>query len=232
MSFRNTKTPAMSGKKAKWQVPRRVDKCVGCPKYYLEGEIKERFIKLFPKHSNRRLMEWFGISFSTLQRFKKDLGLEKDMTAIRKELAKDVVKICRKNGYYDSLKGKRPSEACLAAARKMRAEGFNPLRELKEKSPKKFRNVIAKNADKRRALIHKEKLRMKYGLERLTKLRLSEYPMKRAAASQKWAMIHKRNYFAVEGEPRMIAYDCSTQRSERMEATARKHGLEIVKGED
>ena len=54
MSFRNTKTPAMSGKKAKWQVPRRVDKCVGCPKYYLEGEIKERFIKLFPKHSNRR----------------------------------------------------------------------------------------------------------------------------------------------------------------------------------
>ena len=30
----------------------------------------------------------------------------------------------------------------------------------------------------------------------------------------------------------MIAYDCSTQRSERMEATARKHGLEIVKGED
>ena len=46
MSFRNTKTPAMSGKKAKWQVPRRVDKCVGCPKYYLEGEIKERFTLL------------------------------------------------------------------------------------------------------------------------------------------------------------------------------------------
>ena len=74
MSFRNTKTPTMSGKEAKWQVPRKIVKGTGCPKYYLEGEIKERFIKLFPKHSNRRLMEWFGISFSTLQRFKKDLG--------------------------------------------------------------------------------------------------------------------------------------------------------------
>ena len=49
MSFRNTKTPAMSGKKAKWQVPRRVDKCVGCPKYYLEGGDKGEVYKTLPE---------------------------------------------------------------------------------------------------------------------------------------------------------------------------------------
>ena len=66
--------------------------------YYLEGDLKERFCKLFPKHTNRRLMQWFGISFSTLQRFKREFGLEKDMKAICKEHAKDVKKICEKKG--------------------------------------------------------------------------------------------------------------------------------------
>lgn len=45
-------------------------------------------------------------------------------------------------------------------------------------------------------------------------------------------MIHKRNYFAVPGHTWWIAYDSETDRSERSEATARKHGFEIIEGED
>ena len=117
MSFRNTKTPLKPTTAAKWQVPMRPNAKSGAKEYYLEGELKERFCKLFPKNSNRRMMTWFGISFSTMQRFKCEFGLEKDMQAVRKQQAKDIKKICERNGYYASIRGKAPSEACMEAAR-------------------------------------------------------------------------------------------------------------------
>ena len=95
MSFRKTKTPNKPTTPAKWQIPTRPKYKAGKDEYYLEGELKERFCKLFPKNSNRRMMTWFGIGFSTLQRFKRELGLKKDMKAIRKQQAKDVKKICQ-----------------------------------------------------------------------------------------------------------------------------------------
>ena len=82
MSFRNTKTPLKPTKEAKWQVPMRPHPGMGMKEYYLKGELKERFCKLFPKNSNHRMMTWFGIGFSTLQRFKREFGLEKDMKSI------------------------------------------------------------------------------------------------------------------------------------------------------
>ena len=113
MSFRNTKTPLKPITAAKWQVPMRPNPINGVKEYYLEGELKERFCKLFPKNTNRRMMTWFGISFSTLQRFKREFGLEKDMKSIIRQQAKDTKRICEKNGYYASIRGKAPSEACL-----------------------------------------------------------------------------------------------------------------------
>ena len=62
MSFRDTKTPKKPKGRAKWQVPQRpCPKAGGKLEYYLEGELKEKFCKLFPKNSNRRMMQWFGI---------------------------------------------------------------------------------------------------------------------------------------------------------------------------
>ena len=98
MSYNNSKTPIKPTCEAKWQVPMRPSANGKSMQYCLEGELKERLCKLFPKHTNRRLMQWFGISFSTLQRFKREFGLEKDMKAICKEHARDVKKICQKNG--------------------------------------------------------------------------------------------------------------------------------------
>lgn len=110
--------------------------------YYLEGELKEKFCKLFPIHSNRRLCTWFGLSFATLQRFRREFGLEKNMKAICKEHGRDIKKICEKNGYYESLRGRRPSEACLEATRKLRAEGFHPFKQLRKNNPRKYRKVM------------------------------------------------------------------------------------------
>ena len=233
MSFLNTKTPLKPTTVAKWQVPMRPNPINGVKEYYLEGELKERFCKLFPMNSNRRMMAWFGISFSTMQRFKREFGLEKDMQAVRKQQAKDIKKICEKNGYYASIRGKKPSEACLEATRKLRASGFQPLKQLKANNPRKYKRMLRKMSEQRKELWRKERMRMVYGLERRTKLRLPLNSLTHAASACKYMMIRECNYFAdPDGDSHIICYDSQTRRSEKREATAIRHGFTIVEGED
>ena len=233
MRFRNTKTPLKPTKEAKWQVPMRPSQKNGVSAYYLEGELKERFCKLFPKNSNRRMMTWFGIGFSTLQRFKRECGLEKDMQAVRKQQAKDIKKICERNGYYDSLRGKAPSEACLEATRQLRAAGFHPIKQLKANNPRKYKRMLRKKSEQRKELWRKERLRAFYGLDRQTNLYIPSSPLSHRAAAQKYAMIKACNYFADPlGDPHIICYDCETQRSARRETTAAKHGLKVVEADE
>ena len=233
MSFRNTKTPLKPTAAAKWQVPMRPNAQSGVKEYYLEGELKERFCKLFPKNSNRRMMTWFGISFSTVQRFKREFGLEKDMKAIRKQQAKDIKKICERNGYYASIRGKAPSEACMEATRQLRAAGFHPMKQLKANNPRKYKRLMRKKSEQRKELWRKERLRQKYDLDRQTNLRIPSSPLSHSASSHKHAMIKCCNYFADPlGDPHIICYDSETQRSARRESTAAKHGLKVVKADD
>lgn len=233
MSFRNTKTPLKPTTAAKWQVPMRPNAKSGAKEYYLEGELKERFCKLFPKNSNRRMMTWFGISFSTLQRFKREFGLEKDMQAVRKQQAKDTKKICERNGYYDSLRGKTPSEACMEAARRLRAAGFHPIKQLKANNPRKYKRLMRKRSEQRKELWRKERLRQKYDLDRQTNLRIPSSPLSHSASSHKHAMIKRCNYFADPlGDSHIICYDSETQRSARREATAAKYGLKVVEADE
>ena len=233
MSFRNTKTPLKPTTAAKWQVPMRPNAKSGMKEYYLEGELKERFCKLFPKNSNRRMMAWFGLSFSTLQRFKREFGLEKDMQAVRKQQAKDIKKICERNGYYASIRGKAPSEACLEATRQLRASGFHPMKQIKATNPRKYKRLMRKKSEQRKELYRKEQLRAFYGLERQTNLRIPSSPLSHSASSHKHAMIKSCNYFADPlGDPHIICYDSETQRSARREATAAKYGLKIVEADE
>lgn len=233
MSFGNTKTPCKPTGEAKYQIPMRATpESNGVKTYVLEGELKKKFIKLFPKNSNRRMMEWFGISFSTVQRFKNELGLKKDMKAIRRQQIMDVKKTCEENGYYDSLRGKPVSEACQEGRRRLFESGLCPLKALKKKNPRRYKAFLLRSSEAHKEVWRKERLREEYGLERKTKLNLSQRPMKSAAASFKNMMTHRLNYFSVPGHPWWIAYDSETNRSERSEATARKHGFEIIEGED
>lgn len=233
MSFRNTKTHSKPTTAAKWQVPMRPNAKSGAKEYYLEGELKERFCKLFPKNSNRRMMTWFGIGFSTLQRFKRELGLEKDMKAIRKQQAKDTKRICERNGYYASLRGKSPSDACIEARHRLRASGFHPLKQLKATNPRKYKRLMRKKSEQRKELWRKERLRAFYGLERQTNLRIPTNPMSRRATAHKYAMIKCCNYFADPlVDPHIICYDSETQRSARREATAAKYGFKVVEADE
>ena len=233
MSFRNTKSPLKPTTASKWQVPMRPNAKSGMKEYYIEGELKERFCKLFPKNSNRRMMTWFGIGFSTLQRFKREFGLEKDMKSIIRQQAKDTKRICERNGYYASIRGKAPSEACLEAARRLRAAGFHPIKQLKANNPRKYKRLLRKKSEQRKELWRKERLRAFYGLDRQTSLHIPSSPLSHRAAAQKYAMIKACNYFADPlGDPHIICYDSETQRSARREATAAKHGLKVVEADE
>ena len=233
MSFRNTKTPSKPTTAAKWQVPMRPNPTSGVKEYYLEGELMERFCKLFPKNSNRRMMAWFGISFSTLQRFKREFGLEKDMQAVRKQQAKDIKRICERNGYYDFLRGKKPSEASIEATRQLRASGFHPLKQLKATNLRKYKRLMSKRSEQHKELWRKEQLRAFYELERQTNLRIPADPMTRRAIAHKYAMIKACNYFADPlGVPHGMCYDSETQRSAKREATAAKYGLKVVEADE
>ena len=229
MSYSGTKTPAKPTGVAKWQVPKRRNKN-GQPAYVLEGELRELFIENFPIHSNRRIMQWFGLSHSTTQRFARGLGLKKDMTRIRKELVRDIKRTCEKNGYYDSLRGKSLPENALIGLRKLYEGGFSAISRLKEKSPRKYKKYREKMSESHKDMWRKERLRAKYGLERKTKLNIPFHPMTHKQSSCKHYMIKKYDYFADPDDRHAVCYDSQTRRSERSERTAIRHGLRIVEG--
>lgn len=199
-------------------------------KYVLDAEQEAAFRKLYPRTFNDKMCDLFGITVSTLHRIARGLGLKKDMKAIRHKQAMQIKKTCEKNGYYDSLRGRRPSEACIEASRRKRAEGFHPLKQMKEQHPRKYRALMAKRSRERKELYRKEELRQRYGLTRHTKLRLRvTTPRMRA---QKHLMIKKHNYFADPEDPTVVCYDKETDRSPQMEATAKRHGLKVVEGDE
>ena len=176
MSFRNTKTPRMAEieGKARYQVPSRLVR--GVKTYYLTPELEQHFRRLFPVTMNRDLMRLFGISFSTMERFKRNLGLTKNMRTIRHKHAQQVKRICEENGYYDSLRGKAPSEACQEAARLKRESGFHPMKALKQKNPRKYRSILEKRSEARKELMHKERLRVDWELTKQTNLHIPYDP--------------------------------------------------------
>lgn len=170
MSFRNTHTPTRSEIKgnSRYQCP--MHKVRGIDAYYLTPELKAHFIRLYPVTMNRDMMRMFGISFSTVQRFKRSLGLEKKMRTIRRKHAKMIKRICEKSGYYDSIRGIAPSEACKEASKKLRETGWNPLKGMRHKNNRKYHRLMQARSEKRKELIRKERLRIDWGLEAKTKI--------------------------------------------------------------
>jgi len=169
MSFRNTKTPTrgdITGP-AIHQVPTRVVN--GKKSFYLDDVTKAHFIRLYPNTMNRDMMRMFGISFTTLQRFKRELGLFKNMKTIRHKQAQLVKKICEENGYYESMRGHAPTRQCYIAASAKRETGWHPLDEVKKNS-NRYRNMMRRWSEKRKELERRERIRVNNGIDQLTNL--------------------------------------------------------------
>ena len=176
MSFRNTKTPTKAEivGKPRYQVPTRLVR--GVKTYYLTPELEAHFVRLYPITLNRDMMRLFGLSFVTMQRFKRHLGLTKNKKVIIRKQAEVCKKVCEENGWYDSLRGKAPSEACQEAARRKRESGFNPWLTLKKQNRRKYNRLMVKRSEQRKELMRKERIRVDWGMEQNTNLHIPYDP--------------------------------------------------------
>ena len=89
--------------------------------FVLTDEQEAWFRKWFPEVENSIIAEASGMSLSALHKFARQYGLtksEKGFKAIKRRQAAHVKKLCEANGYYDSMRGKRPSDAAVEATKK------------------------------------------------------------------------------------------------------------------
>lgn len=236
MAFRNTKTPTMNELregKQKYTVPKRRSKA-GPMEFYLPDEMVEQFKKDLTNEMNRTVMEWYGISFSTLQRFKRELGVVKDMAKVRHKQAMLTKRICEKNGYYDSLRGNSPSEATIEGIkRKWREDGKHPLQRIKEKNPVRYKRIMKKRSQHRKELFATERRRYELTLMPLTNIPTHLYSCHYTKSQTcKRNSAKKRGYILGSidpdlGERMMLYYTDKTQRAEIFERNCVKEGFEI-----
>lgn len=229
MAFNNTSSPLKPTKPPKYIVPMRISPTARLPEYYLTPELEKEFSRLYPITMNPRLMELFGLSHTTLHRFARELGLKKDMNVIHRKHAQQVKNICEKNGYYDSIRGKSPSEATLEGIRRKHAEGFCPLRTLKEKHPRKYKKYLQARSEQRKALMAKERKLLDYGLTPHTNLHIVQQAYTRSQSMHR-VKAKKRGY--ILGDPSewnnerfTIYYDSNTKRTPTFERNCNKNGF-------
>lgn len=85
----------------------------------------------------------------------------------------------------------------------------------------------------RKDIWRKERLRIKYGIERHTSYRIPLKNLTHVAHNHKSMMIRQCNYFADPlGDPYVVCYDSQTRRSARREATAVRHGQKVVEANE
>ena len=213
--------------------------CQHIRSYVLTPEQEAWFRRWFPEVENARLMEASGMTCSTLHRFAREFGLtksERGIRGIKRRQAAHIKRLCEKNGWYDSLRGKPVSEACRRATAQMWQEirdgkREHPARIMKRRNPRKYRKWMQRKSEARKETIRKETRRVIYGLARQTRLKcvvLCKYT-KRQVSHRYNAL--KRGYIIMEdcseqgGERYNIYYDKETERAPIFEKNLLKDGF-------
>lgn len=217
------------------------DGCQHVKAWVLTDEQREWFCRWFPEEENSRLMKASGMNHSTLHRFARELGLTKSpkgIKRIRKRQAAHIKRVCERNGYYDSMRGRQPSEACLKATVQMwqdirEGKREHPARIMKRENPRKYRKWMENRSKERKETIRKEMRRVLYGMERKTRLKcivMCKYT-RRQVSHRHNAL--KRGYIIMEdcseqgGERYNIYYDNETKRSPIFEKNLLKDGFQL-----
>ena len=211
-------------------------------KYVMTDEQKEWLCKWFPEVENTKLMEVSGMRHSTLHRFARELGLTKSVKGLH-GIMKRHAKLCKKineaNGYYASLRGKQPSEACRKATVQMwqdirDGKREHPAHVMKRTNPRKYRKWMQRKSEERKETIRKEKLRVLYGMERKTKLKcIVMCKFTRRQTMHRYNAL-KRGYIIMEdcseygGERYNIYYDEQTERTPIFEQNLLKDGFKLL----
>lgn len=208
-------------------------------KYAIDDEQLAWLRRWFPKIENERVAQAIGIDRRAVNRLAHELHLKKSkagMAAIRKRTAKAIKRICQRNGYYDSLRGRMPKE-CVEAHAKMwqdihEGRRLHPIKIMQRDRPQEYQKAMAAKGKTRRELFRKERLRDKYGLERQTNLRIVERRYTRRQVNHRYNAL-KRGYIVMQdssdrgGERYNIYYDRDTRRSAQFEENLQRDGFTV-----
>ena len=208
--------------------------------YVLTDEQREWLCGWFPEVENKRLMKASGMSASTLHRFAMMFGLKKSEEGLQGIWKRNIAKIkraCERNGYYDSLRGKKPSDACQNGFQNYlqdvkNGKRLSHMKVLKNENPCKYNKMMRTRSKSRKELYRKEKFRQEYGLKRHTKMRIVLYCYTRSQICRRYSAI-KRGYILMEdcseqgGERYNIYYDDDTERSEKFENNLKNDGFNV-----
>lgn len=208
----------------------------GRRKIYLNAEQQEWLKNNFHNTENCRLIKASGLSHSTLHRFARELGLKKStkgIKAIWRRTAKRIKDKCEKNGYYDTLRGQAPSQACLDAYKEYfhSDRWVHPLKLMKNKSYYKYKKHCEKIKNCLNELRQRQKTRQKFGLSIDTNFHIPDRNYTKAE-------VHKRSYAYKHGyivpdchnldERWLIFYDADTDRRPLFEQNCAQSGFHIL----
>lgn len=180
--------------------------CGSAKRIVLEGEAREAFVRLYSTHYNRELMEWFGISYSTVCALGRRMKLKKDHTFLGRRRIED-----RKRKF---------------------GEDFIPMLVFRREHPEEYRRVCKEMGRKRSQMAASERRRLAMGLEQRTRMHIVLKRIPAKVRAHKSDMVRHCNYFSVKEHPSWVCYDSETRRSARREATAIKYGLRIVAADE
>lgn len=206
-------------------------------KVVLSGQQLAWLRTFFPVTENPRLIRASGLSHSVLHRFAREYGLtksEEGLKAIKRRQAAHIKRVCERNGYYDSLRGKKPSQKCLDAYKKyLHSDRYeHPMKKLKREHPRAYAAKMKKKSQVRKDLVRKEKCRDAYGLERKTRLRLPMRPYTRRQVGHRYNALRRGYLLAADcsegtGERYVIYFNSNTQRSPMFERNCINDGFKF-----
>lgn len=162
-------------------------------------------------------MSRLGLSHSTLHRFARELGLTKSRQFMKKcqTATTEAARLANmRNGWP-------PKGYIIPRSREF---GFQKgVTNLERLGPRREAERVRKAAEARRATISKERMRIRWGFEQKTKLKLVTNKTK---ICYRYAL-KKRGYDIARGAS--VAYVTpETRRSLKVEADARKYGIQII----
>lgn len=209
--------------------------------YVLTQEQEAWLRKWFPLVENSRLSEASGMSHSTLHRFAREMHLtksERGLHGIKRRQAQHIKRLCECNGYYASMRGRPVSEACRQGTAQMwqdirEGKREHPFAVMKRENPRKYYDWMQRKSKERKETIRKERLRLKYGMERKTRLKsVVLYKYTKRQTSHRYNAV-KRGYIVMEdcteqgGERYNIYYDNNTQRTPLFERKLKADGFRV-----
>lgn len=210
----------------------------------LTAEQEEWLRKYFPTNRGDILRNMMGLNLTTFYRILRTLGIKKDQRTrarIWRAASRKGKEKCRKNGYYDSLRGKKPSPQCMEAMherwqRVREGKELHPMAQLKKDHPRLYKKACEERRNKRLRLLKSEKLRLMSGMKQESRLKnIRVVPYTKSQVSHHLNAVRRGYWYykdCAEDDPERwnIYYDEETQRAPKFEANCIKDGFHILDG--